>query len=48
MTRPARGVAFGEPPKDTHDALPSLEITDAGGYVLFFGRPSQAALPASS
>jgi catechol 2,3-dioxygenase-like lactoylglutathione lyase family enzyme len=33
------GVEFSEPLKDTHDGLRGFEITDADGYVLFFGRP---------
>lgn len=35
----ARGVAFSEPLKDTHDGLRGFELKDADGYVLFFGRP---------
>lgn len=33
------GVEFSEPLKDTHDGLRGFEVTDANGYVLFFGRP---------
>ena len=35
----ARGAAFSEPLKDTHDGLRGFEICDPDGYVLFFGRP---------
>jgi catechol 2,3-dioxygenase-like lactoylglutathione lyase family enzyme len=35
----SRGVEFSEPLKDTHDGLRGFELTDADGYVLFFGRP---------
>lgn len=35
----SRGVEFSEPLKDTEDGLRGFEITDADGYVLFFGRP---------
>jgi len=34
------GVEFSEPLKDTLDGLRGFEVTDADGYVLFFGRPS--------
>ena len=33
------GVEFSQPLKDTHDGLRGFEVTDADGYVLFFGRP---------
>jgi len=33
------GVEFSEPLKDTLDGLRGFEVTDADGYVLFFGRP---------
>ena len=35
----SRGVVFSVPLKDTHDGLRGLELKDADGYVLFFGRP---------
>jgi catechol 2,3-dioxygenase-like lactoylglutathione lyase family enzyme len=35
----SRGVQLSKPLKDTHDGLRGLEIMDADGYVLFFGRP---------
>lgn len=35
----SRGVEFSETLKDTHDGLRGFEVTDADGYVLFFGRP---------
>lgn len=35
----ARDVKFFQPLKDTHDGLRGFEITDADGYLLFFGRP---------
>jgi len=34
-----RGVVFREPLADTGDRLRGFEVTDADGYVLFFGRP---------
>jgi catechol 2,3-dioxygenase-like lactoylglutathione lyase family enzyme len=34
----SRNVEFSEPLKDTHDGLRGFEVTDADGYVLFFGR----------
>ena len=34
------GVEFSESLKDTHDGLRGFEVTDANGYVLFFGRPA--------
>jgi catechol 2,3-dioxygenase-like lactoylglutathione lyase family enzyme len=38
-----RGAAFSNPLKDTSDGLRGFEITDPDGYVLFFGRPREAA-----
>jgi len=35
----SRKVEFSKPLKDTHDGLRGFEVTDADGYVLFFGRP---------
>jgi hypothetical protein len=35
----ARGVRFWKPLKDDADGLRGFEVTDADGYVLFFGRP---------
>lgn len=35
----SRQVAFCEPLQDTDDGLRGFAITDADGYVLFFGRP---------
>jgi catechol 2,3-dioxygenase-like lactoylglutathione lyase family enzyme len=39
----SRNVEFSEPLKDTHDGLRGFEVTDADGYVLFFGRPRPSA-----
>lgn len=39
----ANGTTFSEPLQDTHDGLRGFEIHDPDGYVLFFGRPRQAA-----
>ena len=36
----SRGVELSEPLKDTDDGLRGVELRDADGYVLFFGRPS--------
>ena len=36
-------VKFSKPLMDTHDGLRGFEICDPDGYVLFFGRPRQAA-----
>jgi catechol 2,3-dioxygenase-like lactoylglutathione lyase family enzyme len=36
----SRGVAFREPPGINSDNLRGFEITDADGYVLYFGRPA--------
>jgi catechol 2,3-dioxygenase-like lactoylglutathione lyase family enzyme len=33
------GVSFRQPIRDNGDGLRGFEITDADGYVLFFGRP---------
>jgi len=33
------GVAFRQPIQDDDDGLRGFEVTDADGYVLFFGRP---------
>ena len=35
----SRGVAFFQPLRDTDDGLRGFEISDADGYILFFGRP---------
>jgi catechol 2,3-dioxygenase-like lactoylglutathione lyase family enzyme len=35
----SRSVAFRQPIHDDDDGLRGFEITDADGYVLFFGRP---------
>lgn len=35
----SRGVVFREPLADTPERLRGFEVTDADGYVLFFGRP---------
>jgi catechol 2,3-dioxygenase-like lactoylglutathione lyase family enzyme len=35
----SRGVAFREPLADTEDGLRGFAVSDADGYVLFFGRP---------
>ena len=35
----SRGVAFPQPIQDDDDGLRGFEVTDADGYVLFFGRP---------
>ena len=37
-----RGAKFSSPLEDTHEGLRGFEVTDPDGYVLFFGRPSQA------
>ena len=34
-----RGLKFRQPLQDNHDRLRGFEVTDADGYVLFFGRP---------
>src|SRR6266496_4143022 len=36
------GVAFRQPIQDDDDGLRGFEVTDADGYVLFFGRPSHS------
>ena len=33
------GVSFRRPLRDDEDGLRGFEVTDADGYVLFFGRP---------
>jgi catechol 2,3-dioxygenase-like lactoylglutathione lyase family enzyme len=33
------GIEFRQPIKDDNDGLRGFEVTDADGYVLFFGRP---------
>ena len=38
-----RGAPFSNPLKDTADGLRGFEITDPDGYVVFFGRPRDAA-----
>lgn len=35
----SRNVEFSQPLKDTPDGLRGFEVSDADGYVLFFGRP---------
>ena len=35
----AAGVIFRKPIHDNSDGLRGFEVTDADGYVLFFGRP---------
>jgi catechol 2,3-dioxygenase-like lactoylglutathione lyase family enzyme len=35
----SRGVSFRQPLKVNSDRLIGFEVTDADGYVLFFGRP---------
>jgi hypothetical protein len=35
----AAGVVFSQPLRDDTDGLRGFELTDADGYVLFFGRP---------
>ena len=35
----AGGIKFRQPLKDDNDGLRGFEVTDADGYVLFFGRP---------
>ncbi|HEY2581137.1 MAG TPA: VOC family protein [Mucilaginibacter sp.] len=35
----SRGITFSVPLMDTSDGLRGFELTDADGYVLFFGRP---------
>jgi catechol 2,3-dioxygenase-like lactoylglutathione lyase family enzyme len=42
----ARGVRFWKPLKDDADGLRGFEVTDADGYVLFFGRPVSDTPPA--
>ncbi len=37
----SRGVAFRQPIQDDDDGLHGFEVTDADGYVLFFGRSMQ-------
>ena len=38
----ARHVEFSQPLKDDEDGLRGFELKDADGYVLFFGRPTNA------
>jgi catechol 2,3-dioxygenase-like lactoylglutathione lyase family enzyme len=33
------GITFHQPIRDDNDGLRGFEVTDADGYVLFFGRP---------
>jgi uncharacterized glyoxalase superfamily protein PhnB len=33
------GITFRQPIRDDGDGLRGFEVTDADGYVLFFGRP---------
>jgi catechol 2,3-dioxygenase-like lactoylglutathione lyase family enzyme len=35
----SRHIEFSQPLKDDDDGLRGFELTDADGYVLFFGRP---------
>ena len=35
----SRGLIFHQSIKDDDDGLGGFEVTDADGYVLFFGRP---------
>jgi catechol 2,3-dioxygenase-like lactoylglutathione lyase family enzyme len=35
----SRGVTFHQPLRDDNDNLRGFEVSDADGYVLFFGRP---------
>src|SRR3982750_314797 len=35
----ARGVTFRQPLRDDGDGLRGVEVADADGYILFFGRP---------
>jgi catechol 2,3-dioxygenase-like lactoylglutathione lyase family enzyme len=35
----SRNVEFFQPLKDNDDGLRGFEVTDADGYILFFGRP---------
>lgn len=37
----AAGTSFRKPLGDTDEGLRGFEVTDADGYVLFFGRPNQ-------
>ncbi len=37
----SRGVAFRQPIQDDDDGLHGFEVTDADGYILFFGRSMQ-------
>ena len=37
----SRDVTFRQPIQDDDDGLRGFEVTDADGYVLFFGRPRQ-------
>jgi hypothetical protein len=34
------GITFRKPVHDNSDGLRGFEVTDADGYVLFFGRPN--------
>lgn len=36
----SRGVVFHQPLQNNDDGLRGFEVTDADGYVLFFGRPN--------
>ncbi|HTW85371.1 MAG TPA: VOC family protein [Candidatus Sulfotelmatobacter sp.] len=38
-----RGAALSTPLANTHEGLRGFEVTDPDGYVLFFGRPRDAA-----
>ena len=37
----AVGLSFRQSPRNDDDGLHGFEVTDADGYVLFFGRPLQ-------
>lgn len=38
----SRNVEFFQPLKNTDDGLRGFEVSDADGYILFFGRPQYA------
>ncbi len=37
----SRGLSFRQPLQDNSDDLRGFEVSDADGYVLFFGRPKE-------
>ena len=37
----SNGIPFRKPLQDNSDGLRGFEVTDADGYVLFFGRPKE-------